>query len=65
MGFVLFVIIKIAGVDFKMKCKKCGAKLMEGYLGMENRVNKMCSKCLMEAEVKMKRPSKNDILMWG
>jgi len=51
-----------------MKCKKCGTKLIEGYLEIRNKKNRMCSKCLVDAELKgedVLRPSRKDILMWG
>lgn len=46
-----------------MKCRKCGVELIKGYLGIQNRKNQLCSKCLIEEELKL-RPTKEDILMW-
>ena len=47
-----------------MKCKKCGTKLTEGYLDIVNRINGMCSRCLVK-EQKPKKPKQKDILLWG
>jgi len=38
-----------------MKCKKCGYKLIEEYLGEKNKEFTMCSPCLIKQELKMEK----------
>ena len=38
-----------------MKCKKCGKKLIEEYLGEKNKEFTMCSPCLIKQELKMEK----------